>query len=103
MPDLDEFFAALRGRVEGEVRTDAMTRVLYATDASIYQVEPLGVLIPRSVDDLEAAVATAAEHGVPVLARGSGSSLAGQAVNRALVIDCSRRLDRVLEIAEPAQ
>ncbi len=101
MPDaggLDAFFAALRGRVEGDVRTDPMSRALYATDASIYQVEPFGVLIPRTADDLEAAVAIAAEHGVPIVARTAGTSLAGQAVNRALVIDCTRWLDRVLEI-----
>lgn len=95
---LHAFFADLAPRVEGELRTDPLTRALYATDASIYQAEPHGVLIARSEADLEAAVATAAAHGVPVLARGSGSSLAGQAVNEALVIDTSRWLDRVLDL-----
>lgn len=95
---LRAFFADLGGRVEGDLRTDPLTRALYSTDASIYQAEPYGVLIARSAADLQAAVATAAEHRVPVLARTSGSSLAGQAVNEALVIDCSRWLDRVLEL-----
>ncbi|HRE29190.1 MAG TPA: FAD-binding oxidoreductase, partial [Anaerolineales bacterium] len=89
---------ALRGAVQGDVRTDAVSRVLYSTDASIYQVEPYGVLIPRTVDDVRAAVTLAAEHGVPVLARGGGTSLAGQAVNAALVIDATRHLDKVVEI-----
>ena len=101
MPDHDKinaFMQALRGIVQGEVRTDAVSRVLYSTDASIYQVEPYGVLIPRTVEDVQAAITLAAEHGVPVLPRGGGTSLAGQAVNAALVIDATRHLDQILEV-----
>jgi len=90
--------AELGRHVQGELRTDAYTRILYSTDASIYQVEPLGVLIPRSMADVHAAVETAAKHGVPILPRTSGSSLAGQAVNEALVIDFTRHLDQILEV-----
>ncbi len=70
----------------------------YATDASIYQMEPLGVVVPRSVEDVAATLAIAREEGVPVLARGGGTSQCGQTVNRALVIDCSKYLRRVLSV-----
>ena len=90
--------AQLEKRLDGEVRGDLFSRVLYSTDASIYRMLPLGVVIPRSRDDVHAAVEAAAEHGIPILPRASGSSLAGQAVNEALVIDMSRHLDRVLEV-----
>ncbi len=95
---LDDFFAELKKRIDGEVRTDRYSRVLYSTDASIYQVMPLGVLIPRSVEDVQAAVTLASQFGVPILPRTAGTSLAGQAVNEALVIDFTRHLDRIIEI-----
>ncbi len=88
----------LRRLIEGEVRFDRMTRALYSTDASIYQVEPIGVVLPRSEEDVIAVVETAARHGVPVLPRGGGTSLAGQAVGRAVVLDFSKYMRRVLEI-----
>ena len=88
----------LRRLVEGEVRFDPMTRALYSTDASIYQVEPIGVVLPKSEEDVIAVVETAARHGVPVLPRGGGTSLAGQAVGRAVVLDFSKYMRRVLEI-----
>jgi len=93
----------LRGEVEGDVRFDAMTRGLYATDASIYQIAPLAVVFPRTLDDVDATMAIAREEGVPVLPRGAGTSQCGQTVGRAVVMDTSRHLDRVLEIdrAEP--
>lgn len=81
-----------------DVRDDAVTRYLYSTDASIYQIQPLAVGIPRNRDELGAFVALAAEHGIPILPRGAGSSLAGQAVGEALVLDLSRHLDHILEI-----
>ena len=93
-----DFLAELSGRVRGELRTDTYTRILYSTDASIYQVMPHGVLIARDEEDVHAAVEAAARHKVPILPRAAGSSLAGQAVNEALVIDTSRFLDRVVEL-----
>ncbi|WP_456426939.1 FAD-binding and (Fe-S)-binding domain-containing protein [Rhodocaloribacter sp.] len=95
---LDDFSAALRPRITGALRTDAMTRGLYATDASLYQIMPVGVLFPRHADDVQAALEAAQHFGVPVLPRGGGSSLAGQTVGEALVIDFSRHLDRILEL-----
>ena len=88
----------LRKRVEGEVRFDKMTRVLYSTDASIYQIEPLGVVLPRTEEDVIAVVETANRHQVPVLPRGGGTSLAGQAVGRAVVVDFSKYMRDVLEV-----
>jgi len=88
--------AELAARIQGEVRFDAASRMLYATDASNYQIEPVGVVIPRSVDDVIAAIEMATSHSVPILPRGGGSSLAGQAVGAALVIDTSKYLNRVV-------
>ncbi len=98
-----DFLHNLQRHFQGEVRTDPVTRYLYSTDASIYQMQPLAVAFPRTEDDLAALVALAAEYGVPLLPRGAGSSLAGQAVGEALVIDLSRYLDRVLAIDPEAQ
>lgn len=88
----------LRRETQGEVLFSRADRGRYATDASIYQVEPVGVLVPRTVDDVAAAIEIAREQGVPVLPRGGGTSQCGQTVNRALVIDCSKHLRRVLDL-----
>ena len=88
----------LQRRIAGEVRFDAVSRMLYSTDASNYQIEPVGVVIPASRDDVLATIELAAQHGVPLLPRGGGSSLAGQTVGAALVIDFSKYLSRVLDI-----
>ena len=88
----------LRRVVSGEVRFDAMTRVLYSTDASIYQIEPIGVVLPRTAEDVAAVVETARRHGVPVLPRGGGTSLAGQTVGHAVVIDFSKYMRDLLEV-----
>ena len=93
-----DFINELRKCFTGDIRTDIASRILYSTDASIYQMEPLGVVFPRSQDDLQAAVELAARYSVPVLPRGAGTSLAGQAIGEALIIDCSRWLDSVIEI-----
>ena len=88
----------LRRRVEGEIRFDKMTRVLYSTDASIYQIEPIGVVLPRTADDVVAVIETAARHGVTVLPRGGGTSLAGQTVGNSVVIDFSKYMHDVIEV-----
>jgi len=80
-----------------------MSRALYATDASMYEIMPLGVLLPRHAGDVQAALEVAADLGIPVLPRGGGSSLAGQGVNEALVLDFSRHMDAVKEIDPQAQ
>ena len=95
---LFDFLNELDKRTSGALRTDEYSRILYSTDASLYQVKPHGVLLPQTVDDVQAAVELAAKHHVPLLPRTGGSSLAGQAVNRALVMDFTRHLDNVLEV-----
>ena len=88
----------LSRHIQGEVLFDRASRGRYATDASIYQMEPLGVIVPETIDDVAAALAIAREEGIPVLPRGGGTSQCGQTVNRALVIDCSKHLRRVLHV-----
>ena len=100
---IPELAAALKKEISGEVRDDPVTRLLYSTDASIYQVEPLGVVFPRTPDELAAAVEISRSFGVPILARGAGSSLAGQAVGAALILDCSRYLKKILAIDPEAR
>lgn len=95
---LEDFVDALQPRLTGDLRVDAMTRALYATDASLYQIQPIGVLIPQHVDDVQAALEAAKQFAIPVLPRGGGSSLAGQTVGAALVIDFTKHLNAVLEI-----
>lgn len=90
--------ADLRSVVTGEVRFDAGSRALYATDSSNYRQVPIGVVIPRTTDDVIAAVATCHRHQVPILSRGGGTSLAGQCCNVAVVIDFSKYLNHVVEI-----
>ena len=88
----------LRDHVDGEVRFDEGTRKLYSTDASIYQIEPLGVVLPRTTDALRTAMQIALEMHVPIVPRGGGTSLSGQSIGAGLVIDCSKYLNRILEI-----
>ncbi len=94
----EELAQELRRRVDGEVRFDPYSRVLYSTDASIYQMEPVGVVIPRGVEDVLAVMEVARDNGVPVLPRSGGTSLAGQTVNHAIVMDFSKYLDQMLEV-----
>ena len=84
--------------VRGEVRFDAGARALYATDASNYRQPPIGVVVPESIDDALAALAVCRRFGAPILTRGAGTSLAGQACNRAVVLDFSKRVRRVLSV-----
>lgn len=96
--DVQDFLVELHPHVKGDLRSDDYTRTLYSTDASLYQVMPHAVLIPKHADDMQAAIELAAKYKVPLLSRAGGSSLAGQSVNAALVLDTSRWLDQVLEI-----
>jgi FAD/FMN-containing dehydrogenase/Fe-S oxidoreductase len=91
----------LKTQLLGEVQFDLFSRGRYATDASHYQIMPLGVVIPRSIKEVEYTLASARDEGVSVLPRGAGTSQAGQTVNSCLVIDCSKHLDHVLEV-DPA-
>ena len=88
----------LKAEVAGEVRFDRFTRGRYATDASHYQMMPQGVVTPRTIDDAARAIAIAREEGVSVLPRGGGTSQCGQTVNSSLVIDCSKYLNRIIDL-----
>lgn len=87
----------LRREIAGEVHVDPFTRGRYATDASIYQIDPIGVVIPRRTDDVAATLAIAREEGVSVLPRGGGTSQSGQTVGRSLVIDFTKHLNAIVE------
>ena len=88
----------LRSALRGEVRFDAGSRALYATDSSNYRQVPIGVVLPRDPDDVVAAVEVCRRHGAPILSRGGGTSLAGQCCNAAVVMDMSKYVNRVLAI-----
>src|SRR5438552_7820999 len=93
----------LRRHVDGEVRFDVVTRRLYSTDASIYQIEPVGVVIPKTTAALQTAVQIALEMHIPIIARGGGTSLSGQSIGAGIVLDCSKYLNHVLDIDPLAQ
>ena len=88
----------LAREIEGEVLFDPASRGRYATDASIYQIEPLGVAVPRTEEDVARIVAVTAESGTPLLARGGGTSQCGQTVGEALVVDFSKYLNSILDL-----
>ncbi len=101
---LESLAAAIAEGIQGgaaDVTVERGDRLLYATDASIYEMEPVAVVSPRSAEDVSYVVRMAAERGIPVLPRGAGTSLAGQGVNHAIVLDFSRHMDRVLDIDAP--
>ena len=93
-----DFIHELRKQFTGDIRLDTASKILYSTDASMYQIEPLGVAIPKTQEDLQSAVELAAKYRIPILPRGAGSSLGGQAIGEALILDCSRWLDSIIEI-----
>lgn len=93
-----DLYHALKKRISGEVRFDRASRLIYSTDASIYEIEPIGVVIPRTHEDVFAAMEITRDFNVPVLGRGGGTSLAGQTVGEAVVFDMSKYLNRVLEV-----
>ncbi|WP_423751632.1 FAD-binding and (Fe-S)-binding domain-containing protein [Salinirarus marinus] len=88
----------LESLVDGDVRFDSYTRQLYATDASAYEVTPVGVVFPTSTDDVAAVVSYCADREIPVLPRGGGTSLAGQTVNEAVVLDFQQEMDALLDV-----
>ncbi|MCX6552397.1 MAG: FAD-binding protein, partial [Acidobacteria bacterium] len=90
--------ATRKRRVKGDVRFDAGSRALYATDSSNYRQVPIGVVLPRDVDDVVAAVAAGREAGAPGLSRGAGTSLAGQCCNVAVILDMSAHLHAILSL-----
>ena len=95
MPGLER---RLRAELTGEVQFDRFSRGRYATDASHYQIMPVGVVAPRTIEEADRAIAIARTEGATVLARGGGTSQAGQAVGKSLVVDCSKYLTRILDL-----
>src|SRR5580658_8450222 len=100
--DASSLADALRRNVSGEVRFDEGSRALYATDGSNYRQVPIGVVIPRHVDDVIATISHCRAHGAPVLPRGGGTSLAGQCCNVAVILDFTKYMASILEI-DPAR
>jgi FAD/FMN-containing dehydrogenase/Fe-S oxidoreductase len=96
--EVNEVVAELNKVVQGEVRMDTTSRMLYSTDASLYQMQPVGVVVPRTADDVEATIKVAGTHGIPVIPRGGGTGLAGQTVNHGIMIDFSKYMRQVLEV-----
>ncbi|HET9114686.1 MAG TPA: FAD-linked oxidase C-terminal domain-containing protein [Gaiellaceae bacterium] len=90
--------ADLRDAVEGEVRFDSASRALYATDASNYRQPPIGVVLPRTIDDVVAVHRVCHQHGAPITPRGCGTSLSGETVNTAVILDCSKYLTGIGEV-----
>jgi FAD/FMN-containing dehydrogenase/Fe-S oxidoreductase len=88
----------LRPAIAGEARFDLYSRTLYSTDASIYQVMPVGVVLPRAEEDVHATLSVARDFGVPIIARGGGSSLDGQAIGAGIVLDFSKYMNRLLDV-----
>jgi FAD/FMN-containing dehydrogenase/Fe-S oxidoreductase len=101
-PAARDLAADLTAAVSGTVRFDAASRAMWSADASNYRRVPIGVVAPRNTDDVEAAIAVCREHGVPVLPRGAGTSIGGQAVNTAVVLDF-KHLNRILEVDPDAR
>src|SRR5512142_486149 len=94
----DELAARLRRELRGDVLFDAFSRGRYSTDTSIYQIEPVGVVVPRDEEDLVAAVQIAGDEGVPLLARGAGTSQCGQTVGAALVLDFTKYMNELVSV-----
>ncbi len=90
----------MESRIEGEVRFDAVTRSLYSTDASVYQIEPVGVVIPRHREDILRALEICRRHGCPITMRGGGTSQCGQSIGPGIQMDISKHYNRILEINE---
>jgi FAD/FMN-containing dehydrogenase/Fe-S oxidoreductase len=97
-PDVKGLRQSLAGKLKGEVRWDRLSRALYSTDASVYQIVPAGVVLPASDEDVVAVVRACARHRVPLTARGGGTSQAGQAIGPGVILDCSRHFNQVVEV-----
>ncbi len=98
-PTINALEKDLRRLLRGDVEFDPISRHLYATDGSIFQIEPIGVVSPRDADDVARLVTYASQHGVPLVARGAGSGLAGAALGTGLQVDFTRYMNRILEFA----
>src|SRR3954466_4018817 len=96
--DAEALAGKLRRRLHGEVRFDRGSRALYATDGSNYRHTPIGVVLPRNIDDVQETIALCREFGAPILSRGGGTSLAGQCCNVAVILDFSKYMHHLVEL-----
>src|SRR6266436_2262650 len=96
--DAPSLAESLRAQIRGDIRFDRGSRALYATDGSNYRQVPIGVVLPRDADDVLATVALCRDYRAPLLARGGGTSLAGQCCNVAVILDFSKYMARILEV-----
>src|SRR5713226_2916628 len=96
--DTESLHSSLRRYLRGEVRFDTGSRALYSMDASNYRQVPIGVVVPRDVQDVITTIALCREHAAPLLCRGGGTGLAGQTCNAAVVLDFSKYLNKILDI-----
>src|SRR5580692_4896777 len=101
-PQAAELEQELKQNMKGEVRFDRGSRAMYSTDGSNYRQIPIGLVVPRDADDVVAAMAACRKYGAPVLARGAGTSLAGQCCNVAVVLDFTKYMNQILEL-DPQQ
>src|SRR5690348_4436733 len=95
---LEQLANSLKGQIDGDLYLDTHHPALYSTDASLYQIQPLAVVAPRSRDDVLVSLQAAREHRVPLVARGSGTSLSGQSIGAGIVLDFSKYLNRIIEL-----
>ena len=95
---MDKIFKQLKESISSEVRNDALTRKIYSIDASIYEVEPLGVVLPRTKHDLISTMKIAAEHHIPVIARGAATGITGGCLGKGIILDTSKYLNTIHEI-----
>ena len=102
-PQAAELEKELKRQIKGEVRFDRGSRAMYSTDGSNYRQIPIGLVVPRDADDVVAAMAACRKYGAPVLARGAGTSLAGQCCNVAVVFDFTKYMNRILELDREAR
>src|SRR5215472_6466746 len=97
-PDSSRLRDDLKGLIHGDVLCDDISRTLYSTDASLFEVRPLGVVLPRDEEDVGALVRYAAENDVPLIPRGAGTGVAGESLGTGLVVDLSRHFRSILEV-----
>src|SRR5262245_10740476 len=90
-----DLFSELERTIEGEVRSDRLSRALYSTDASVFQIVPRGVVLPRSEADVVTTVRVCSQHGIPLTARGGGTSQAGQCIGAGVILDCSKHFNEI--------
>jgi FAD/FMN-containing dehydrogenase len=94
------FIDVLKSGMAGDVLSDRHSLGMYATDASVYQIGPIAIVLPKNTDDVEAALKAARDHAISILPRGGGTSLAGQTVGHSMILDFSKYMNTVLELNE---